>query len=386
MSEAANYTDIREIPSKGVYAYYTCHKGQDIFVLKGLKPQYQNKPQYAHVLQREYNKCSGLHHDGVVAYFDLIDIEEKGKCIVFEYIDARPLNKYIAERHTDSEILSILRELAVAIDYCHENKIVHGNLKPSNILITKNGDHVKLIDFRVLDTDESAEPSLSLKYLAPELRDGTMQVDGSADIYSLGVLFKDFNFSSSADGVIARCCSFGRYERYATAAEAVDALSSRGERTHGSYIKWYVSIAVIALVVIIALDFFGSHTRNSVSSADSTAVADSQTEQQQQGAAATTQQGADSSLQVSGVEKNTSDQPQVDGKDVVEQIKPALYADIDRIFQPYIDGTKKGHPSARIKAYYKGLIKSRHFTLSEREQLDQIFAQYVREKSAQIVQ
>ena len=65
----------------------TGHKGQDIFVLKGLKSQYQNKPQYAHVLQREYNKCSGLHHDGVVAYLDLVDIEEKGKCIVFEYID-----------------------------------------------------------------------------------------------------------------------------------------------------------------------------------------------------------------------------------------------------------------------------------------------------------
>lgn len=381
MSEDLKYTDIREIPSKGVYAYYTCHKGQDIFVLKGLKPQFQNKSQYTHVLQREYNKCSGLHHDGIVAYLDLVEIQEKGQCIVLEYVDGRPLNKYVAERHTDEEIFGVLGELAEALDYCHENKVVHGNLKPSNILIAKNGDHVKLIDFRAVNADESIESSVSLKYLAPELRDGTMQVDGSADIYSLGVLFKELSLNSSADNVIARCCSFGRYERYATASEAVAALSGRSEHVYGSHLKRYVSVVLVVLVVLIAFAVFGRHEGNNVPSAQSVEAADSQKGQALQKGTQTARQTA----QTSPHRSNISPDPSQEGDNaVIEQIRPALYLDLDKIFQPYIDGTKQGHPSARIKAYYKGLIRSRHFTVSQREQLDQIFSQYVREKSAQI--
>ena len=77
-----------------------------------------------------------------------------GLCIEEEYVDGRTLQAYLKESHTDDEKITIVNQIADALRYAHQQGVAHRNLKPSNILITKQGDHVKLIDFNVLSLDD----------------------------------------------------------------------------------------------------------------------------------------------------------------------------------------------------------------------------------------
>lgn len=389
-----NYTEIKQIRSKGIYAYYSCQSGKDTYILKGLKLEYQSRKQFAHLLQREYKQCSALNHEGIVKYIDLIETENQGTCIVLEYINGRSLKEYIQERHSGEEKFAVLHQLASAVDYLHKNKVVHGNLKPSNILITNQGDQVKLIDFRFLDPDESGEQSISLKYLAPELRDGTMTVDGYADIYSIGMLLKDMNLGSMATKVIERCCSFGRYERYEQAEDAIQALEHGGD--HGGELNLklvggIVGAAVIVLAIFLAVTQFGGD----VTAADGTAQTDStETVASENGDASANGNAAYADAQASAPAQTPApdqaaatveNQPAATtASDAVNQIQGAVTADLDKIFDPYINGVKQGYPGKQVARYYKGILRVYQLKGADLEAFDKFFADYINGKKAQL--
>ena len=132
-----------------------------------------------------------LDHPHIVRVNSLEEDTKVGLCIVMEYVDGQSLDEWLATRPSAAARKRIFRQILDAMAYCHERQIWHLDLKPSNILITKNGLTAKIIDFGLSDNSVFAfrQTGGTRKYAAPEQLE-RRQVDHRSDIYALGGLLK----------------------------------------------------------------------------------------------------------------------------------------------------------------------------------------------------
>jgi len=114
-----------------------------------------------------------LEHPNIVRYFDYGE-DEKGPFIKMDYVDGESLDEFVAT-HPDflknnTNRQRLLNELLDALAYLHGKRMLHLDLKPSNILITNNGHHVKLVDLGFAWTDGYLhDAGFSRDYCAPTL-------------------------------------------------------------------------------------------------------------------------------------------------------------------------------------------------------------------------
>ncbi len=141
--------------------------------------------------EREARLAARLNHPHVVAVFDLIE-EGEEHWLVMEYVEGRTLSELVREEGalTPDEAAPLLRQAADALAAAHESGIVHRDVKPSNILVTAEGQ-VKLSDFGIARAEADASLTQtglvtgSPAYLAPEVASGQMATP-AADVWSLG--------------------------------------------------------------------------------------------------------------------------------------------------------------------------------------------------------
>ncbi len=125
-----------------------------------------------------------------------------GLCIVMEWIDGLTLKEWLAEgKHTQKERRHVADMLLEALAYVQSRQTQHRDLKPSNIMLTHDGQHLKLIDFGLSDTDSYA----ILK--VPAGTEGYMAPDGPSDIYSLGCILRGLRLGWLSRMVIRNCCA-----------------------------------------------------------------------------------------------------------------------------------------------------------------------------------
>lgn len=151
-------------------------------------------------------QIAALHHPNIVRIYDIQILPHQNTgvpssltCLVLESIEGGTLAEYL--RNTSSigkipppaEIVQIFSALALALDSARQRGVIHGNLKPTNILFNQNAASANRIGAPML-TDFSATRMVSKKhgndipfYLPPEQIQGA-PADGRSDIYSLGVL------------------------------------------------------------------------------------------------------------------------------------------------------------------------------------------------------
>lgn len=383
------YKDVVELPSKGCFAFATAtNEAGEKVVLKWLKDQFKDKRQHVACLKREFSVGQKLDNPHIVKYFKLFEDEQKGWTIEREYVEGRSLADYIAERHPSGECVVILRQIAEALGYMHDHNIIYRNLTPSNVFVTAQGDQVKLVDVRSLQADNLAVPYASIKYLAPELRDGTMTVDGRSDIYSLGILMKDMGMDLEYSDVIEHCTRYGRSERFLDTEEFMNALDGGGSYRrrssegggHPVFDLKKVLIAVIILLVVIggaiAVKSMIDHGtfNNNNDTADTVAL-----------------------QKTEAPEKKTEPAQKAETNDFANQIGQQVKTGLDAIFQPFFDwknegGTdrqiRKAMPklNKKIKAFYLDLSsKQVNLTDSNRQVMDKIFGDYVNQKKAELV-
>ena len=152
------------------------------------------------VMHREASKLQSLTHPNIVRVFDC-DRDGQTVFMTMEYLDGASLRRRMPKNPGDAlipreEALRIIASIAGALDYAHRNHIVHGDLKPSNVIVTGAGD-VKVIDFgiarflrRPQEDDEPTEDwerdfsALTPPYASPEMHDGA-EPDPRDDIYAL---------------------------------------------------------------------------------------------------------------------------------------------------------------------------------------------------------
>lgn len=172
----------------------------DRFVaLKILSPLLSQDPAFAERFSREARALAKLNHPNIVAIYDF------GKAgdfyfFVMEYVDGMNLRQLVQaqKRIQPEEALTLIPKICEALQYAHEEGVVHRDIKPGNILISKKG-RVKIADFGLakIAGRESKDSRLTgaqdvmgtLHYMAPEQLENPLAVDHRADIYSVGVVF-----------------------------------------------------------------------------------------------------------------------------------------------------------------------------------------------------
>jgi len=142
----------------------------------------------------ELEAAARVRHPGVVRVFALGTEDGGGMYVVQELVEGRSLRQ-VMDRDTDPEsatVMSVLAEIAHALDALHEAGVVHRDLKPENVIVRGDGTPV-LIDFGIAHVAASKagqDAELvagTLEYMAPEQMQGR-KVDGRADLYALGVI------------------------------------------------------------------------------------------------------------------------------------------------------------------------------------------------------
>lgn len=171
--------------------------------IKILNSDLAKNAEFRNRLKREATAASELAHPGIVRIFDAGEdtvADALGSSvtyayIVMEFVQGIELTKVIAKGPLKvAEALRIAKETADAVAFAHKKHIIHRDLTPSNIMITKDGS-VKILDFGIAfsltDGDSAQTQALSIvgtpAYFSPEQANGS-QGDERSDIYSLGVV------------------------------------------------------------------------------------------------------------------------------------------------------------------------------------------------------
>ncbi len=245
------FTDFAELPSKGHCLLMKAQRYGIWNVLKGLKPEYAADKQFVQMLTKEYTLMVGLNHPNIVRTYGHENVPELGECIIMEYVDGRTLADFVRENPNASQRRQVAEELLDALAYCHKKQIVHQDLKPSNILITHDGDHVKIIDFGLSDSHEWAilkEPAFTKAYAAPEQLAGE-EVDNRTDIYAFGIIFRQM-FPKRYGCIIRKCLQPQRDKRYSSAESILNDIRLADNR------RKRMPVVAIALAILIALAIF----------------------------------------------------------------------------------------------------------------------------------
>ncbi len=220
-----SYRIIRLLGTGGMGSVYEAvHDAiQRRVALKVLHPQYARSPELVKRFLNEARAANLVPHPAMVQVSECGLSEDGTVFLVMEYLLGENLAQRLRRRggklHENVSI-SIAWQLATALAAAHERAIVHRDLKPGNVMLVKDeampaGERVKLLDFGIakLGQQLAAADGVHTKtgvvmgtplYMAPEQCMGAAQVDGKADVYSLGVMVFEMltgetPFSAAAD-------------------------------------------------------------------------------------------------------------------------------------------------------------------------------------------
>lgn len=189
------YKVIRLIGTGGMANVYLGHDlilDRDVAV-KVLRFDFQNNTDALRRFQREALSATQLVHQNIVSVYD-VDEENGLQYIVMEYVKGTDLKKHIENngKVSPENSIHIMNQVLSAIALAHQNRIIHRDIKPQNILIDED-NHIKVTDFGIAvalsDTSITQTNTLlgSVHYLSPEQARGGMATIKS-DIYALGIV------------------------------------------------------------------------------------------------------------------------------------------------------------------------------------------------------
>ncbi len=186
------YEILEKIGTGGMSDVYKAkdHKLNRFVAVKVLKQEFGENANFVSKFRIEAQAAAGLMHPNIVNVYDVG--EESGiHYIVMELVEGITLKKYIEKkaRLSVKEAVSIAIQVSMGIEAAHNNHIIHRDIKPQNIIISKEGK-VKVTDFGIAKAATSntitSNVMGSVHYTSPEQARGGYS-DEKSDIYSLGV-------------------------------------------------------------------------------------------------------------------------------------------------------------------------------------------------------
>mgnify|MGYP001032863651 FL=1 len=192
MMIADRYEILEKIGTGGMSDVYKAkdHKLNRFVAVKVLKQEFSENANFVSKFRIEAQAAAGLMHPNIVNVYDVGE-EGENHYIVMELVEGITLKKYIEKkaRLSVKEAVSIAIQVSMGIEAAHNNHIIHRDIKPQNIIISKEGK-VKVTDFGIAKAATSntitSNVMGSVHYTSPEQARGGYS-DEKSDIYSLGI-------------------------------------------------------------------------------------------------------------------------------------------------------------------------------------------------------
>ena len=203
---ADRYEILEQIGTGGMSDVYRakCHKLNRFVAIKVLKKEYSEDKTFVSKFRAEAQAAAGLTHPNIVNVYDVGD-ENGIYYIVMELVEGITLKKYIEKKGKIpyKEAVSIAIQVAKGMQAAHSHHIVHRDIKPQNIIISRDGK-VKVTDFGIAKAASSSTITSStmgsVHYISPEQARGGYS-DERSDIYSFGItLFEMLTGTVPFDG------------------------------------------------------------------------------------------------------------------------------------------------------------------------------------------
>jgi serine/threonine-protein kinase len=160
--------------------------------VKALDPKLIRNKEVLERFRREGRTYAKLRHEAIVAVHDLVE-KDDGMYLVTEYVDGADLARVIGEGGAlPPDCVAVIgARVAEALDYVHFEKLLHRDVKPANVMVSRDGE-VKLMDFGIAKGDEDLSLTSqgmlvgSPSYMAPEVLRGDGET-AAADVWALGI-------------------------------------------------------------------------------------------------------------------------------------------------------------------------------------------------------
>ena len=251
-------------------AYMLIRGGESMF-LKRLRPEFVGKAHYHQLFYKEYTLGSQMDCPYLVHYKDFHD--EPSDCyLVMEYVNGRLLKDALADDEAwfdsyDNQ-LRFVRQFLEALGYLHSHQVVHLDLKPSNIMLTKVNNDVKILDLGYCYSDSFAHSmGRNASFAAPEQLDGSGDVDARTDIYAFGRLLEALDGNGhrlhpALCKVMERCLQPAKEARWQSVEEVMLFLETELEHKRSRHLFFWLGGVACTILAVLFLVMGMGHEAN----------------------------------------------------------------------------------------------------------------------------
>ena len=234
-----------------------------LYFMKKLRSEYAGDPRYRSMFFKEYENGKAVSCPYIVEYTSIND-SDNGLCILMEYVNGVTLRDKLhsepAYFANEKNLYLFVQQLAEALGALHSKNIIHLDLAPSNILLTKTENRVKLVDlgFSINDSNDFTA-GCTKEFAAPEALAGDVKnIDNRADIYAVGCILQyiekeaGIKLPGKLQSIKERCLQQQKSLRYATVDEIIKIVKYR------NVVKWCRAVAWGAAVAVLLVAFLCS--------------------------------------------------------------------------------------------------------------------------------
>ena len=209
-SFSKDWTDVSCFQVRSRNALYVGTRYGRRFLIKSIKKEFRPYTEYQILHDKEFRLGISLVHPNIAATYSMEEVEDLGLCIVQEYVDGTTLGAWLEQNPSLELRKRAFLQLLDALKYIHSLQLVHHDLKLSNIMVTSNGNNVKLIDFGLSNTDDAVT---------------AVSNDPKEDIKKLGEIILSL-FGSKYSRIGAKCLRGG----YANVEQVEKAFTAQNSR------------------------------------------------------------------------------------------------------------------------------------------------------------
>lgn len=236
-SESSKWTEIEHLPEwdEEFYEVYTAKKYGKWVMLKTLRPELRDIPEYRAMIEKEFDVRYNLSHANIIMINDFEEVPGLGMCIITDDVYGDSLRKLLDKGEVNADIQEkIITRLVDAISYIQTNHIVHHPLRPETIIFTENVRNLKVIDVG-FDQREHLSPA-----------------DATEDIRNFGLILGEVlratgDRSSRLHRIVERCTSPDPRHRFRDVPDLRMALS--GDSNRRLYIVIISFLSLMALIL-----------------------------------------------------------------------------------------------------------------------------------------